>query len=411
MHEPESSVPGKDPGFGVHSREPLCGGPEVSRLIDAFITPTPAFFVRSHGTAPLIDPTTYRLRVDGLVRRAVDFSLQELTDQFARREQTVTLQCAGNRRTELLEIAPLPGEVAWGGDAIGTARWAGVALADVLLAAGVEPTARHVWFEGLDAVPREGETIPFGASISLDRALQTDVLLAFEMNGEPLPPLHGAPLRVIVPGFIGARSVKWLGSIRMGDRPSDNEFQRRGYKLLLAIPTTGAHAAPDWDALPPIEEMQLNSFICRPVGGATVRTGGVPVEGYATAGGRCRVARVEVRVDHDAWTAATLLDPPAPGAWVRWQAAIRLAGGPHVIEARAEDSDGHRQPEDMAARWNPKGYMNDAWHRVHVRAEGPGSSPDPRWRGRRVALTKGGAPSPASLPGPRTRACPSRGRP
>ena len=243
----------------------------------------------------------------------------------------------------------------------------------MLLAAGVAPTAGHAWFEGLDAVPRDGGSIPFGASISIERALQPDVLLALEMNGEPLSPLHGAPLRVIVPGYIGARSVKWLGSIRLSDRPSDNEFERRAYKLLPARPSMGAHGAPDWGALPPIEEMQLNSYICRPAGGATVRTGGVTVKGYATAGGSRHVTRVDVRVDDDAWTAATLVDPPAPGAWVRWQAAVRIAPGAHAIQARAEDSDGHRQPEDMAARWNPKGYMNDAWHRVHVRAEGPES--------------------------------------
>jgi sulfite oxidase len=234
----------------------------------------------------------------------------------------------------------------------------------VLSAAGVRDGATHVWFEGLDAVTRHGHTFGFGASIDLSRALAGDVLLADRMNGGPLPPEHGFPLRVVVPGSIGARSVKWLGRITVADRPTDNHFQTRAYKVL---PPDADPATVDWDAYPPIEEAPLQAVTCLPASGAMLAAGQHLIQGYATAPGHRRVATVEVSADGgSSWHAAELIDRPAPGAWSRWQVTMVLAPGPTTLIARARDSEGAMGPAHVHERWNPKGYMNDAWHRIRL---------------------------------------------
>jgi sulfite oxidase len=356
---------GKDPSFIVRSRDPLCGGPPLHRLVERPLTWREDFFVRDHGTVPAIDPMGFRLSVEGLVGRPARLSIGELVARYPRRQAVVTLQCAGNRRDELIAVRPIPGEVAWGAEAVGTARWSGVSLADVLGDAGVAEGAAHVAFEGLDAVTRHGRTFGFGASISLGRALAGDVLLVDRMNGAPLPPEHGFPLRVVVPGYIGARSVKWLGRIVVQARPSDNYFEARAYKEL---PAEADPAAVDWASFPPIEDAQLHAVVCLPEDETTLAAGDQVVMGYATTGGHRRVVAVEVSSDGArSWSPAELLDRPSPGAWVRWRAPVTLGSGEHELVARATDSDGRTQVPDVAARWNPKGYLNDAWHRVTVR--------------------------------------------
>jgi sulfite oxidase len=356
----------KDPSYIVYDESPVCGGPPLARLVERPLTWREDFFLRNHGAIPDLEPERYRLIVDGMVHRPLHLSLTELGTRFARREAVVTLQCAGNRREELIAVRPIPGEVPWAANAVGTARWSGFSLADVLGFAGVGDEAAHVAFEGLDAVTRHDRTFGFGASIGLARALAGDVLLADRMNGSPLPAEHGYPLRVVVPGMIGARSVKWLGRIAVQEGPSDNYFQARSYKILPAhVDPVGA----DWESHPPIEDAQLHAVICVPATGARLAEGRTIVQGYATAGGHRRVATVELSTDGGTtWMAADLIDRPAPGAWCRWQAVVTLASGPHEIVARATDSDGHGQPPHVHGRWNPKGYLNDAWHRIGVRA-------------------------------------------
>jgi sulfite oxidase len=356
----------KDPSFIVRSESPVCGGPPLSRLVERPLTWREDFFVRNHGPIPDLDRDAWRLSVEGLVARPMTLTLAELTSRFARRDTVATLQCAGNRRDELIAVKPVPGEVPWGAEAVSTARWGGVSLAEVLGAAGVQEGATHVAFEGLDAVTRHDHTFGFGSSIDLARALAGDVLLADRMNGSPLPPEHGFPLRLVVPGYIGARSVKWLGRIIVQDRPSDNYFQAHAYKML---PDGSDPATVDWDAYPAIEEAPLQAVVCVPGTGAHVRAGQLIVQGYATAPGHRRVASVELSADQGAtWMAADLLDRPAPGAWSRWQAIVTVPAGEHELWARARDSEGGFQPPHPADRWNPKGYMNDAWHRIGITA-------------------------------------------
>jgi len=173
------------------------------------------YVVRGHGEVPEVDPAAWRLRVHGLVERELELSLSTLREAFREREVTATLQCAGNRRAGLMAIRDIPGEAPWGPGATGTATWTGVALADVLALARPLREAGHVGFAGTDLCSEAKPAQRFGGSIPLDKACRPEVLLVWAMNGEPLPLVHGAPLRVIVPGYIGARSVKWLARIEV----------------------------------------------------------------------------------------------------------------------------------------------------------------------------------------------------
>ena len=361
----------KHPSFVVRSAEPLCGGPDLGRLVAHAETPVEDLFVRNHGAVPAIDANTHMLAVDGLVHRPLALRVAELEARYSRTQAIVTMQCAGNRRDELAAVRPIPGEVPWGAEAVGTARWSGFRLADVLADAGVAPGAAYVAFEGLDRITRDGSTFGFGASIALERALAGDVLLADRLADGPLPPEHGHPLRLVVPGFVGARSVKWLGRVTVQAEPSNNHFQARAYRILP--PDADPHTSA-WDAVPPIEEAPLQAVIAAPAAGSVTGTGPVTVAGYATGRGLHPVTGVEVGLADAVgavrrWLPAELLDAPAPGRWVRWRAVVEPAPGPFTVVARAHDASGVPQPAEPAERWNPKGYLNDAWHRVLFVAE------------------------------------------
>jgi sulfite oxidase len=350
---------GKRADLIVHEDEPFNAETGLAALAEGSLTPTDAFYVRGHGAVPEVDPAAWRLRVHGLVERELDLSLTTLREAFRQRTETATLQCAGNRRAGLMAIREIPGEAPWGPGATGTATWTGVALADVLAVAGPLREAAHVGFEGADRCPEER----FGGSIRLDKACRPEVLLAWAMNGEPLPPVHGAPLRVVVPGYIGARSVKWLERIEVRARPWTGYFQHVAYRLLPEDGTPGPGAGM------PLGVVALNADVLSPADGETVAPGPVEVRGYAFAGGERHVARVDVSVDGAAtWSQAELLEDLGDWAWRHWRITVELAPGEHEILVRAWDSSAATQPEDEAALWNPKGYVNNARPRVRVRA-------------------------------------------
>ncbi len=358
------AAPAKHPDLIVRLDDPFNGGPPPDLQTASAITPTELFFVRNHGNIPVIDPEAYRLRLYGLVERTKALSLADLRRLFPRRTVAATLQCAGNRRMEMLRLRDVPGEVPWDLEAISHGEWAGVSLSAVLDWAGIEPGAAHVAFTGLDDVTRHGQTFGFGGSIPLAKALGFDVLLAYEMNGQPLPAIHGAPLRLVVPGYIGARSVKWLGEIRVQATPSDNYFQQVAYRLFppAADPTT----ASDEDGRM-LGELFTTVAICDPLEGQSLGRGQATVRGYALGHGGAPLARVEVSADNGrTWRPATLLDKRQPFAWQRWEATVTLGPGRHTLVARAIDTRGRGQPADVAETWNFKGYMNNAWHRVAV---------------------------------------------
>jgi DMSO/TMAO reductase YedYZ molybdopterin-dependent catalytic subunit/glyoxylase-like metal-dependent hydrolase (beta-lactamase superfamily II)/rhodanese-related sulfurtransferase len=351
----------KDPALVVWSEEPLNAETPLRLLRTSETTPNELFFVRNHGRIPEVDPAAYRLTVRGLVAAPLTLTLDDLRQQFEHVGLDAVLSCAGNRRSELAAIAPIPGQAPWGPGATGNARWNGVRLRDVLQAAGIETGAAHVAFTGLDRCDEEGEVIPFGGSIPLAKALAPEVLLAVEMNGKPLPPAHGYPLRAIVPGYIGARSVKWLATITVQPQPSTNYFQARTYRLYpsrVRSETTPEHGFS-------LGETPVNSVICQPGEGAAVTGPRVLASGYALTGGTREIERVEVSLDRGAtFRTARLLGSGGAGAWRLWEAELELAPGPHELTVRAWDSAASTQPESAEAIWNLKGYINNSWHRI-----------------------------------------------
>src|SRR3954464_1235470 len=223
----------------VHGTDPYNAETGLEALGAGPVTATDAFYVRNHGAVPRAVPEAWRLRVGGLVERELELSLATLREALPERVVTATLQCAGNRRAGLIAIRDIPGEAPWGPGATGTATWSGVALADVLALAGPLPDAAHVGFDGADLCEEAKPAQRFGGSITLAKACRPEVLLAWGMNGEPLEPVHGAPLRVVVPGYIGARSVKWLERIQVRAKPWEGYYQHVVYRLLPEDATVG----------------------------------------------------------------------------------------------------------------------------------------------------------------------------
>lgn len=336
--------------------------------VRSFVTPTDHFFTRSHAAVPHIDAASYALRVGGLVAKPQTLTLDALS-RLPRREVAATLVCAGMRRSEFLTLGPLPGELPWGPEPASTANWGGVSLRDALALCDVEPSARFVEFVGLDDVERHGHRFGFGGSVDLRKAMDADVLLAMTLNGAPLPPAHGYPVRAIVPGWIGARSVKWLGAINVLDRPSQNYFQTKAYRVQQ---WRNPEDARDVTAGAPLTEVPLNSVFTEPVDGATVAAGEVRVEGWALGRGGSAIESVEFSMDDgETWRDATLRREPRASrwTWTFWNTMVTLEPGEYTLIVRATDASGAAQPERVEATWNVKGYVNNAWHRVTVRAE------------------------------------------
>lgn len=353
------------PGLIAHSASPFNAEPPLGRLCQSLFTAQADFYVRSHGNIPELDETTYGLHVGGLVQTQLDLSMEQLRTNFPERQVVAVMQCAGNRRADMQQVRPTSGNP-WAAGAIGNAEWTGVALADVLRAAGAENNASyHVAFEACDEVDMPGEgRFTYGASIPMTKAMSPDVLLAWAMNGERLTPEHGYPLRVVTPGYAGVRSPKWLRAITVQDGPSLNHMQQRDYKLLPAHVT---EAAVDWTKGIVINDMPLNAAICDPANGAAITPGQVVVKGYAIASAR-EVVRVDVSGDGGrTWSQAAIEhDAANPWSWTFWTATLDLAKGEHELAVRAWDSAGQTQPAQPDDTWNFKGYLSAAWHRIRV---------------------------------------------
>jgi sulfite oxidase len=353
---------GKRDDLIVHEQEPFNAETARGSLADP-VTHSDAFYVRGHGAVPEIDIAGWRLAVGGLVERELKLSLETLREALPVREVTATLQCAGNRRAGLIAVRDIPGEAPWGPGATGTARWTGVSLSDVLALASPLPDASHVGFEGEDISEEAAPPQRFGGSVPIEKARRPEVLLAWAMNGEPLAAVHGAPVRVVVPGYIGARSVKWLHRIELRAQPWRGYFQHVVYRLVPEDVSPGPGVGM------PLGLIALNSDVISPVHGETVPAGPVTVRGYAFAGGERSVARVDVSIDGgSSWSQAELLEDLGQWAWRQWQITFDVTPGTHELRVRAWDSSAAAQPSDEAGLWNPKGYVNNATPRVRFQA-------------------------------------------
>ncbi|XP_023689510.1 sulfite oxidase, mitochondrial [Paramormyrops kingsleyae] len=378
--DPYAKDPPRHPVLRVNSQKPFNAEPPTEILTDNFITPSAFFFKRNHLPVPQVDPSTYQLKIQGLPGGTVSLSLEDLKSRFPKYIVTATLQCAGNRRSEMNQVKQVKG-LNWGIAAISNATWAGPRLRDVLLYAGYKSggKAQHVHFEGLD---KDVTGTSYGASIPLGKALseEGDVILAYEMNGEDLPADHGFPVRVVVPGIVGARNVKWLDKIVLSEVESSSHWQQNDYK--------GFSPGTDWDTVdfksaPAIQELPVQSAITWPAEGAVLdhSLGEVTVKGYAWSGGGREIVRVDVSLDGGkTWQVAKLqgregealdLSPP-PGrawAWKLWELSAPLPSGTQELEiiCKAVDSSYNVQPDSMAPIWNLRGVLSNAWHRVKVK--------------------------------------------
>lgn len=339
------------------------GEPELSKLVGSWMTPTKHFYVRSHAPNPVIDPDQFTVSIEGLVRKPITMSLAQLNG-LPHHTITATLTCAGNRRDEFNREGKVGG-VQWGPGAIGNATWTGVALADVLKKAEVLENAKHVWFEGLDQIQRDDGVIPFGGSVPIQKAMingaTPGTLLAQKMNGAALTPDHGYPLRTVVPGYIGARSVKWLGRIVVSDKPSPNHYLATAYKIVKKTDPI------DWTESGPIYRYPINGAIVPPAN-ATVPAGLVEVRGYVLPSGRpgATVKRLSLSSDQgDSWTEAALTGQNADFCWQLWKAKVNVTKQTTQLIMKANDSAGGFMPARVP--WNAKGYLQNSWYRLPIK--------------------------------------------
>lgn len=331
------------------------------REFTSFLTPNHRFFVRSHFGPPppesLAEPT-WSLRVGGLVERPHVFTLRELK-RFDPVTITAVVQCSGNGRA--FHHPKVPG-VQWERGAVGNAQWTGVRLRDVLAMAGVEAPARHVQFQGADR-PIVATVPLFVRSIPLAKALHPDTILAFEMNGRPLPLLHGAPLRLITPGWMADSCIKWLTEITVQAEEAQGYYMQMAYRIPVTPLEPGA--SPHGQAMAPVEAMVVKSLIAAPGEGETLKAGPVTIQGVAW-GGEAKVVKVEVSLDDGrTWEQARLIGEDHPYAWRQWQFLWRAkTAGTVRMLCRATDARGETQP--AASPWNPSGFLWNGWDRVTV---------------------------------------------
>jgi sulfite oxidase len=329
---------------------------------NTWLTPIPHFFVRNHMHEPSeldasdLQAKDWRLTVGGEVEKPFTLTLSELS-KLETHSVVNTLECAGNGRS--LHRPQVPG-VQWGKGAVSTARFSGPRLRDVLQRAAVKPAGEHVMFRGLDEVP--GKVPPFIRSIPLEKALDSDTLVATHMNGAPLTKHHGFPARALVPGWIGAASCKWLTEIKILESEFAGNFMSPAYRFPNEPVKPGDAVKPE--DTHPLTALSVKSVIAGPLDGATLKAGKVAVHGVAWAG-EADIVKVEVSTDGGAaWSSASLGHDQTHYAWRLWNYDWIAKGGEYTILSRATDSQGRTQPATPI--WNPSGYLYNAVDQVKI---------------------------------------------
>ena len=320
------------------------------------ITPIGLHYLLIHFDIPQVDVQTWRLHVGGLVDRPLELSLDDLRARESRTE-AVTLECAGNGRALM---SPRWQSQPWLHGAVGTAEWTGTPLAPLLADAGLKPEATEIVFTGLDRGVQGGVTHRYERSLVLDDALRDEVLLAYAINGQPLPPQHGYPLRLIVPGWYGMTHVKWLDAITAVDEPFRGYQQEEGYRLRAS---EDDHGVPVTRMLPRalLVPPGIPEFATRM---RLLDAGPCILQGRAWSG-RAPVTRVEISADGgETWADARLDDAVSDYAWRSFSFLWEAEPGEHELRCRASDAAGNTQPAEPV--WNLEGYCNNAVQRVSV---------------------------------------------
>ncbi len=309
-------------------------------VFDSFLTPADLFYVRNHFEIPEFDLAAWRLKIEGAVERSVDFGYEELL-AMPSRTVVATVECAGNGRTFLPEEST---GLQWALGAVGTAEWTGVPLPTVLEQAGLQQEASEIVLEGadsgcIDEEPKTPGPIHFARGLPLSKALSSDVLLAYRMNGEELSRHHGFPLRAIVPGWYGMASVKWLQRIFVSTRPFGGYFQTFEYSRW--------ERRDGMAELVALGESAVKAEITGPCSNASIKRASVcRINGIAWAG-ESEIAKVEISSNEGGvWNPARLLDIPRRYCWVRWEYEWQTPAQPASVTlmARATDKDGRSQP-------------------------------------------------------------------
>ncbi|MDF2458186.1 MAG: putative Sulfite:cytochrome c oxidoreductase, subunit [Nitrospira sp.] len=352
--EQESAPPPKDDRMIVREADPPNWETPLAGL-RSWLTPNELFYVRTHNLIPEIDSKSWRIRIDGAVQRPLTLSFDELR-KFEPVSEVVTLECAGNGRAfHRPKVEGTP----WEKGAVSTARWTGVRLADVLAQAQLQPEGKHLLLEGADPAAKKPQYV---RSIPLQKALEPSTLLVYKMNGAPLPIANGFPVRLLVSGWTGNHSVKWITHLSVIAQPHDGFYMNR-YRFPISYAHPGADIQPKDMAM--ITSLPVKSIITSPEDGMRISKGSVLVTGIAYAG-EGKVQAVDVSTDYGShWEEARLSPDTVRYAWGLWEYSWDVQKpGSYLIMARARDSLGRVQP--IEPLWNPEGALWNVIDRIRV---------------------------------------------
>lgn len=322
----------------IHSERPLQAEGSFE-VLEPFETPLSGFFIRNHHDVPIVDPKSFTLVINGLVEKPLKLNLKDL-NKFSKKSLYAVVECSGNKRA--FEV-PAVGGIQWENGALGNAHWVGVTLKEVLKQAGIKKEARFITVEGADK-PALPNTPAFIRSIPLEKALKDDTLLALEMNHEPLPLLHGGPLRLVLPGWYAQNWIKWIQRITVSEKEDEGFYMKKAYRL------------PNGK---PIQELLVQSLVVSPKPEEWVRSGPVQIKGKAFSGAGY-ISEVRVSLDGGKkWKNARVKPLHPEGGWQEFEVSFHLAKSGRVrVLSRAKDSAGNRQP--LKHVWNPGGYVRNA---------------------------------------------------
>jgi len=355
---------GKD-GLVVLSDRPI-NAETPAHLLNDDVTPNNRHFVRDNGIAPemaeKMDATGWTLTVDGEVDNPLTLSLDELKSRFKPVKLRLQLECGGNGRAAF--NPPAKGNQ-WTVGAVGNAEWTGVRYRDVLQAAGIRRSAVYTGHYGYDEhLSRDPTKIPISRGVPISKAMEEHSLIAYEMNGQPIPKYHGFPVRIVCSGWPASTSHKWLKRIWVRDIVHDGPKMEGDSYRVPRYPVAPGAKVPEEDFVI-IQSMPVKSIITSPVAGTTIASRSLEVRGHAWAGDRS-VREVSVSTDFGAtWQRARLQRAPNKYSWQTWSANLNFPSeGYYEVWARATDEKGVMQPFQVA--WNPKGYLNNSMHRIAV---------------------------------------------